>query len=60
MLKLLPNLVASISAPLREQLVKFAKQFREDAKKTPNPWDDFAADVICFVVGIDGKDSSST
>ena len=60
MLKLLPNLVASISAPLRDQLVKFAKQFREDAKKTPNPWDDFAADVLCFVVGIDGQDSSST
>lgn len=60
LLKLLPNLVASISAPLREQLVKFAKQFREDAKKTPNPWDDFAADVLCFVVGIDGKDSSSS
>ena len=59
-MKLLPNLVASISAPLREQLVLFAKKFREDAKKTPNPWDDFAADVLCFVVGIDGQDSSSS
>lgn len=54
MLKLLPNLVASISAPLRTELVSFAKKFREDAKKTTNPWDDFAADIICFVLGVDG------
>jgi len=59
LLKLLPNLVASISAPLRTELVNFAKKFREDAKKTPNPWDDFAADIICFVLGVNGKDSSS-
>ena len=54
LLKLLPNLVASISSPLRTELVSFAKKFREDAKKTANPWDDFAADIICFVLGIDG------
>ena len=54
MLKLMPNLVASTSPPLREQLVKFAKQFREDAKKTANPWDDFVADIICWALGIDG------
>lgn len=54
-MKLLPNLVASISEPLRKALVDFAKKFREDAKKTPNPWDDFAADVLCWVVGIDEK-----
>jgi len=60
LLKLLPNLVASISEPLRKLLVDFAKDFRERAKKTPNPWDDFAADILCWVVGIDGKDSSSS
>lgn len=54
LLRLLPNLVASITPALREQLVKFAKQFREEAKKTENPWDDFAADVICWTLGIDG------
>ena len=54
LLRLLPNLLASISAPLRKALVDFAKQFREDAKKTDNPWDDFAADVICWILGIDG------
>jgi len=53
-LKLLPNLVASISGPLRAELVTFAKGFREKAKKTDNPWDDFAADVLCWALGIDG------
>ncbi len=52
--KLLPNLIASISAPLRKALMDFAKQFREDAKKTENPWDDFAADIMCWILGIDG------
>lgn len=52
--KLFPNLLASISAPLRQSMVDFAKDFRVKAKKTENPWDDFAADVICWVLGIDG------
>ncbi|MBA7541934.1 hypothetical protein ES705_34250 [subsurface metagenome] len=60
MLRLLPNLLASVSAPLRQEMVKFAKNFRVEAAKTENPWDDFAADVICWVLGIDGKDSSSS
>lgn len=53
LLKLLPNLVASVTPALREQMIVFAKKFREDAKKTPNPWDDFAADAICWVIGLD-------
>ncbi len=59
-MRLLPNLVASISEPLRKEMVTFAVNFRAGAKKTPNPWDDFAADVICWVLGIDGEDSSIT
>jgi len=53
LLRLLPNLVASISGPLRAELVAFAKKFRDDAKKTTNPWDDLAAEFICYVLGID-------
>ncbi|MBA7690014.1 hypothetical protein ES703_98533 [subsurface metagenome] len=53
LLRLLPNLVASISAPLRQKLIQFAKEFRAEAKKTENPWDDFAADVLCWALGID-------
>ena len=59
LLKLLPNLVASISGPLRQELVTFAKNFKEKAAKTENPWDDFAAAVLCSVLGIDDKNSSS-
>lgn len=53
LLRLLPNLLASISGPLRKSLIEFAKNFQIEAKKTENPWDDFAADVICWVLGID-------
>ena len=54
MLRLLPNLVASIDPPLRQELVTFAKTFREKAKKTENPWNHFIAAVISWAVGIDG------
>lgn len=54
LLRLLPNLVASISGPLRTELINFAKEFQIKAKKTENPWDDFAADVMCWALGIDG------
>lgn len=54
LIRLLPNLLASISGPLRQNMIEFAKNFREEAKKTKNPWDDFAADVICWALGIDG------
>ncbi|MBA7479188.1 hypothetical protein ES707_14620 [subsurface metagenome] len=60
LLKLYPNLVASISEPLRVELVRFAKDFKVKAAKTLNPWDDFAAEVLCFVLGLDGEDSSTT
>jgi len=51
---LLPNLVASISPDLRQELVTFVKNFREAAKKTNNPWDDFAAAILAWVSGVDG------
>lgn len=53
-IKLLPNLVASVTPDLRKRLVEFAKQFRADCKKTENPWDDFLAALICSMLGIDG------
>ncbi|MBA7562198.1 hypothetical protein ES708_03847 [subsurface metagenome] len=51
-LRLVALILAAISGPLRESLVKFAKDFREQARQTPNPWDDFAADIICWLLGI--------
>lgn len=53
-MKLLPNLIASVTPELRKSLMEFAKQFRVDCKKTENPWDDFLADVICWALGVDG------
>lgn len=51
-LRLVTLVLAALSGPLREELMKFAVAFRDSARKTPNPWDDFAADVICWVLGI--------
>ncbi len=51
-LRLVALILAALSGPLREELKKFAVAFRESARKTPNPWDDFAADVICWLLGI--------
>ncbi|NVM23075.1 MAG: hypothetical protein HWN68_14990 [Desulfobacterales bacterium] len=52
MMRLMPNLVASVSPPLRTKLVNFAKSFYDDAKKSENPWDHFIAEVINWAVGI--------
>lgn len=54
LLKLLPNLVASVSPDLRQELITFVKNFKAKTKKTDNPWDDFAAAIMCWVLGIDG------
>jgi len=51
-LRLVTLILAALSGPLREEMKKFALDFREKARQTPNPWDDFAADVICWLLGI--------
>ncbi|MBA7534305.1 hypothetical protein ES705_26551 [subsurface metagenome] len=51
-LRLVAMVLAALSGPLKEELVKFAKAFRVSAQKTENPWDDFAADIICWLLGI--------
>lgn len=50
--RLITLVLAAISGPLKEELIKFAKDFRAKARETPNPWDDFAADIICWLLGI--------
>ena len=54
LLRMLPNLMASTSPDLRKMLVDFVKTFKETARKTENPWDDFIAAVLCWATGIDG------
>ena len=51
--RLLMLALAALSAPLREALVKFAKEFREKARKTENPWDDLVADILCWLLQVD-------
>jgi len=52
MLRLIALILAALSGPLKEELIKFAKAFREKARQTENPYDDFAADIICWLLGI--------
>lgn len=51
-LRLVAMVLAALSGPLKEELIKFANEFRAKARETPNPWDDFAADIICWLLGI--------
>jgi len=53
LLKLLPLVLAALSAPIRAELVGFAKSFRSKAKQTDNPWDDFLADILCWLLLIE-------
>lgn len=48
-LQFLPLILTVISQPLRNELVNFAKKFQEDARETANPWDDFVADILCWL-----------
>ncbi len=52
LLRLIALVLAALSGPLKAELIKFAQDFREKARETPNPWDDFAADIICWLLGI--------
>ncbi len=51
-LPLIALLLEKISGPLRDSLMKFAEEFRVMARQTPNKWDDLAADLICWLLGI--------
>jgi len=53
LLRLLSWILPLISVPLRKQLEEFARQFREDARKTDNPADDILADILCWMLGIE-------
>jgi len=52
-LELIRKILMSASGPLRKTLEDFAISFREQAKKTANPWDDILADILCWVLQVD-------
>lgn len=51
-LNLIKQLLTVASPPLRAELLKFVNDYRESAKKTPNPWDDILAGLLCWIVGV--------
>jgi len=51
-LNLILGILTSISGPIREDLEKFARDLREKAKATENPWDDIVANGLCWLIGI--------
>lgn len=53
LLTLLRWLLPLVSVPLRTNLEKFAREFREEARKTSNPADDILADILCWLLGIE-------
>lgn len=51
-IELIRRILSSASGPLRKTLIDFAISFREQAKKTPNPWDDILANIICWILQV--------
>lgn len=51
-LRLIRMILLAMSGPMRQDLIKFAEAFRAKAKQTENPWDDFAADILCWLLGM--------
>ena len=52
-IELIRKILGSASGPLRKVLTDFAVSFRDQARKTANPWDDILADIICWVLQVD-------
>ncbi|MBA7615444.1 hypothetical protein ES703_22725 [subsurface metagenome] len=50
---LIRQILRAASAPLKKTLEEFAKSFRDQARKTTNPWDDILADSICWILQVD-------
>lgn len=53
LIKLFAQILAAASPEMRAALAKFCIDYKASAKKTPNPWDDILADMLCWIVGVD-------
>ena len=51
--KLMLQILLVASPEIASSLRQFAKDFRARALETPNPWDDAAANLLCYVLGVD-------
>lgn len=52
MLRLISQIFSVASPAMRAELAKFCSDYKESAKKTPNPWDDILAEMLCWIVGV--------
>ncbi|GAI16062.1 unnamed protein product [marine sediment metagenome] len=52
-IRLFAQILGAASPAIRTDLVTFCKKYKEEAKKTPNPWDDILAEMLCWIVGVD-------
>lgn len=51
-IKLVEQIVNSISPELRKAVIGFVEQLEKQAKATPNPWDDVFVGVLKLVLAI--------
>lgn len=49
---LLRQILSVASGPIRDLMINFATDLRNQAKATPNPWDDILADIVCWLFGV--------
>lgn len=52
LIRLFAQILATATPTVRAELVKFCTDFRASAKKTPNPWDDILAEMLCWICGV--------
>ncbi|MBA7694206.1 hypothetical protein ES703_102813 [subsurface metagenome] len=53
LIKLFIYIMPLVSPALLKRLQEFAKQFREDARKTENGADDIIADILCWILRVE-------
>ncbi len=45
-IKLLPLILTTLTPSLKQAIEKFISDFKTQATRTANPWDDFAAELL--------------
>jgi len=52
-LTLLKTLLASISGPMRDAIVKAVQEWEKTAKETESPWDDILVGIVKWLLVIE-------
>jgi len=51
--KLLPLILTVLTPEIKKAVAQFVLQLDEQAKKTPNPWDDIFVDILKGIIKTD-------